>query len=94
MLTLVAGQSCAIERRTEMTHATNDDATTCELSLEELDSVAGGFTWGGLLKALGGGAITGGLGGAAIGGIGAAPGAVGGGLLAGIGYCFTSLRDD
>jgi hypothetical protein len=35
---------------------------------------------------MGAGAITGGLGGAALGGVGAAPGAIGGALLGGIGY--------
>lgn len=35
---------------------------------------------------MGAGAVTGALGGAAVGGIGAGPGAVGGSLLAGIGY--------
>jgi hypothetical protein len=54
-----------------------------ELSIEELDSVAGGeFSWRGLAGAAAG---------AAVGGIGAGPGALGGGLLGGIGYCITSL---
>ncbi len=39
-----------------------------------------------LFAAMGAGAVTGGLGGAAVGGIGAGPGALGGSLLAGIGY--------
>ena len=75
-----------------MTHTTNDNAAPHELSLEELDSVDGGtFSWRALLGAVTAGGVTGGLGGAAVGGIGAAPGAVGGGLLAGIGYCINSL---
>ncbi len=75
-----------------MTHASNNDAATHELSSEELDSVAGGdFSWKGFVGAVGAGAVTGGLGGAAAGGVGAGPGAVGGGLLGGIAYCITSL---
>ena len=75
-----------------MTQATNNDATPHELSMEELDSVEGGaFSWRALLGAMAAGGVTGGMGGAAIGGIGAGPGAIGGGLLGGIGYCITSL---
>jgi hypothetical protein len=75
-----------------MTNLNNDDATSQELSLEQLDSVDGGaFSWRGFLGAVAAGGVTGGLGGAAVGGIGAAPGALGGGLLAGIGYCITSM---
>jgi hypothetical protein len=71
---------------------TNDDAAPRELSIEELDSVAGGeFSWRGLAGAVVAGGATGGLAGAAVGGIGAGPGALGGGLLGGIGYCITSL---
>jgi len=74
-----------------MTHTTNDAANR-ELSIEELDSVAGGkWSWGDFAKAVGAGALTGGAGGAAAGGVGAGPGALGGGLLAGIGYCFSQL---
>lgn len=70
---------------------TNDDRVTHELSIEELDTVAGGdFSWKGFVGAIGAGAVTGGLGGAAAGGLGAGPGAVGGGLLGGIAYCITS----
>lgn len=75
-----------------MTHVTNNDVATRELSIEELDLVAAGdFSWGGLAKAMGAGAATGALGGSVVGGVGAGPGAVGGGLLAGIGYCITSI---
>lgn len=75
-----------------MTHATNDDAATRELSIEELDSVAGGdFSWRGLVGAIAGGAGAGGAGGLAVGGVGAGPGALGGGLLGGIAYCISSL---
>jgi hypothetical protein len=75
-----------------MTHVTNNDAAARELSIEELDSVAAGeFSWGGLAKAMGAGAVTGGLGGSVVGGVGAGPGALGGGLLAGIGYCISSI---
>jgi hypothetical protein len=95
MLPRVAGQSRTFnksERRTKMTHATNDDAAPHELSIEELDSVAGGkFSWRALLGSIVAGGATGGLGGAAVGGIGAGPGALGGGLLGGIGYCINSL---
>jgi hypothetical protein len=70
----------------------NDDQMSQELSIEDLDAVAAGkFSWRGLLGAVIGGGATGGLGGAAVGGIGAGPGAIGGGLLGGIGYCITSL---
>ncbi len=75
-----------------MTHATNNDAATHELSIDELDAVAGGkWSWGDFAKAVGAGAATGGLGGAAAGGVGAGPGAIGGGLLGGIGYCISQI---
>ena len=75
-----------------MTDMKNDAAMSQELSIDDLDQIAGGkFSWRGLLGAVVGGGTTGGLGGAAVGGIGAGPGAIGGGLLAGIGYCITSL---
>jgi hypothetical protein len=74
-----------------MTHVT-DDAANHELSMEDLDSVAAGrFSWKVLGATMTSGAVTGFLGGAAIGGIGAGPGALGGGLLTGIGYCIGSL---
>jgi hypothetical protein len=70
----------------------NNDIANRELSLEELDAVAAGeFSWGALGKAMAAGAVTGGLGGSVVGGVGAGPGAVGGGLLAGIGYCISSI---
>ena len=72
-----------------MTNVTND-VTTHELSLDELDNAAGAF-WKELGVAMGAGAVTGGLGGAAVGGVGAVPGAIGGGLLGGIAYCITSI---
>ena len=71
----------------------NNDITPAignELSIEDLDAVAGGF-WKELAGAITAGAATGGLGGAAVGGVGAVPGAIGGGLLGGIGYCISSL---
>lgn len=74
-----------------MTHATNDDAATRELSIDELDLVAGGWSWGDFAKAVGAGAAGGGLAGAAAGGVGAAPGALGGGLIGGIGYCISQI---
>jgi len=76
-----------------MTHATNNDAAGHELSIDELDLVAGGdWSWGDFAKAVGAGAVTGGAGGAAAtGGPGAVPGAIGGGLLGGIGYCITHI---
>jgi hypothetical protein len=68
------------------------DIANRELSLEELDSVAAGdFSWGGLGKAILGGAAAGGVGGLAGGPGGAGAGALGGGLLAGIGYCISSI---
>jgi hypothetical protein len=70
----------------------NDNAAPQELSMEDLDAVAGGkFSWKGFVGAVLGGGATGGMGGAAVGGIGAAPGALGGALLGGFGYCLTSL---
>jgi hypothetical protein len=75
-----------------MTHMMNQDVTPQELSIEELDAVAGGdFSWKGLVGAIAGGAAAGGVGGLAGGPVGAGTGAVGGGLLAGIGYCISSL---
>jgi hypothetical protein len=72
----------------------NDDAAPLELSIEDLDSVAGGkFSIRGLMGSILAGGVTGGMGGAAIGGIGAGPGAVGGGMLGGIAYCINSLFD-
>jgi len=69
----------------------NNGAATHQLSLDELDLVAGGFSFGDLGKAVAAGAVTGGLGGAVGGPGGAAGGALGGGLLAGIGYCITQI---
>lgn len=69
----------------------NSDAATYQLSIDELDLVAGAGFWGDLGKAVAAGAATGGLAGAAGGPGGAAGGAVGGGLLAGIGYCITQI---
>lgn len=75
-----------------MTLHANEFSVTRELSIEELDDVAGGrFSWGGLLKAVVGGGATGAMGGSLAGGIGAGPGAVGGGLIGGIGYCISEL---
>jgi hypothetical protein len=88
----VAGMVPCEDRTTEMTLPTNDDLLNRELTIEELEEIAAGrFSWGGLLGAIVAGGTTGGLGGAAVGGIGAGPGAVGGGLLGGIGYCINSL---
>lgn len=76
-----------------MTIHNNSFATFRELSIEELDNVAGGkWSWGDFAKAVGAGAATGGMGGAAAGGpAGAVPGAIGGGLLGGIGYCIHEI---
>jgi hypothetical protein len=72
-------------------HANNFSAAR-ELSIEELDEVAGGrFSFGGLLKAVVGGGAAGALRGAVGGGAGAGAGAVGGGLIGGIGYCISEL---
>ena len=71
---------------------TNNDTVTHELSIEELDSVAGGdFSWKGFVGAVAGGAADGGLGGAAGGPAGAGAGALSGGLLGGIAYCVSSI---
>jgi hypothetical protein len=75
-----------------MTTSMNDNAMNRELSIDELDAVAGGdWSWGDLGKAMAAGAVTGGLGGSVVGGVGAGPGALGGGLLAGIGYCVSHI---
>ena len=77
-----------------MTLATNDDAALRELSMDELDAVAGGaWSWKKFVGAIVGGAVTGGMGGAAAGGVGAGPGALGGGLIGGIGYCIGEIFD-
>lgn len=58
-----------------------------ELTVDELNLIAGGeFTWQGAAASMTAGAVTGGLGGAIVGGIGAGPGALGGALLGGISY--------
>ncbi|MGL9740454.1 hypothetical protein [Serratia sp. (in: enterobacteria)] len=64
------------------------------LSDIEILSVAGGddgFSGAGLAGALAAGAVTGGLTGAAVGGVGALPGAIGGAALAGAGYTANHL---
>jgi hypothetical protein len=61
-----------------MTNDMNNDAVNHELSIDDLDAVAGGF-WKELGGAILAGGVTGGLGGAAVGGVGAVPGAIGGG---------------
>ncbi|MBR1271647.1 hypothetical protein JQ629_29600 [Bradyrhizobium sp. AUGA SZCCT0222] len=73
-----------------MTDVTKNDAVNHELSIDELDAAAGGF-WKELAVAVGAGGVTGGMGGAAVGGIGAIPGAIGGALLGGIGYCISAI---
>lgn len=73
-----------------MTNDVNNTAANRELSIDDLDAVAGGF-WKELGSAIVAGGVTGGLGGAAVGGIGAVPGAIGGGLLGGIGYCISQI---
>ena len=92
MLVLVAGWSrtSTAEGKMRMTNDMNNDAVNHELSIDDLDAVAGGF-WKELGGAILAGGVTGGLGGAAVGGVGAVPGAIGGGLLGGIGYCISSL---
>jgi hypothetical protein len=72
----------------------NEDVANRELSIEELDPVAGGdWSWKGFFGAVAGGAATGAMGGAAVGGVGAGPGAIGGGLTGGIGYCIGAIID-
>jgi hypothetical protein len=75
-----------------MTNVTNSESGMRELSMDELELIAAAeWSWGDFAKAVGAGAVTGGLGGAAAGGVGAGPGAVGGGLLGGIGYCISQI---
>ena len=62
-----------------------------EMNACEMMEIDGGFTWRGLAGSMVAGGVTGGLGGAAIGGIGAVPGAVGGALLGGIAYCIADI---
>jgi hypothetical protein len=76
-----------------MTRPADNSESMRELSVEEIDSVSGAFTWQALGASMVGGGITGGLGGAAIGGIGAVPGAIGGALLGGIGYIAVDFID-
>jgi hypothetical protein len=77
-----------------MTVAMNDDAATRELSIEELDSVAGGeLSLRGFLGAMAGGGVAGLAIGAAAGGIGAGPGAAGGAAAGGISYLVRGLID-
>ncbi len=52
-----------------MTNVVKNEVAAQELSIEELDAAAGGF-WKELGVAMGAGGVTGGLGGAAVGGIG------------------------
>jgi hypothetical protein len=82
--------------------AKQDDFANRELSIEELDAIAAGkVTWGEFGGAVLAGAATGGFGGAAagaaIGGIGAGPGAlfggIGGALLGGGGYLLSHIFD-
>ena len=73
-----------------MTNHVNNNAATRELSIADLGAMAGGF-WKELGGAMLAGGVAGGLGGAAVGGIGAVPGAIGGGLLGGIGYCISQI---
>jgi hypothetical protein len=73
--------------RNAVTHTTNDHAATQELSIEELDSVAGGtFTLKGFVASMAAGAVAGACVGAAAGGVGAGPGAAGGAAAGGIAY--------
>lgn len=73
---------------------TNDDTEMRELSIDELDAVAGGkWSWRKFVGSIVGGAATGAAAGAAAGGVGAGPGAVGGGLIGGIGYCIGEIFD-
>ena len=72
----------------------NDHAATQELSIEELDSVAGG-TWSfkGFVKSMAVGAVAGAAVGAAAGGVGAGPGAAGGAAAGGIAYMASEAID-
>jgi hypothetical protein len=75
----------------EITPEMNTEHGICELSAEDLDMVAGAWSWKKFFGAVAGGAATGAAGGAAAGGVGAGPGAIGGGLLGGIAYCFGEI---
>jgi hypothetical protein len=70
----------------------NASATTIrELTAAEAALVGGGdYTWGGLLGHIGAGAVSGGLAGSLVPGLGTATGAVAGGLLGGIEYCMAA----
>ncbi|NOX49691.1 MAG: hypothetical protein GXP16_04040, partial [Gammaproteobacteria bacterium] len=57
-----------------------------ELKQHEIDLISGGFSISDLGGAMVIGGFIGGLGGAAIGGVGAIPGAIGGALAGGIAY--------
>lgn len=64
-----------------------------ELSENDVMQITGGgtFSWVSFGGSVLGGAVTGGLAGVAIGGIGGVPGAIGGGCIGGISYCFSVL---
>jgi hypothetical protein len=62
----------------EITPEMNTEHGICELSAEDLDMVAGAWSWKKFF-------------GAVAGGVGAGPGAIGGGLLGGIAYCFGEI---
>jgi hypothetical protein len=77
-----------------MTRMTNDDTATHELSIEELDAVAGGaISVKGFVGAMVGGAVGGALVGAVAGGVGAAPGAAAGASACGIAYIVSGVID-
>jgi hypothetical protein len=80
-----------------MTNTMNINAATRELSIEELDSVAGGWTLKGLVDAALVGAVAGTIGGAAVTtpvlGAGAPAGCVVGAIAGGVGYAVAKFLE-
>lgn len=72
------------------------NATTIrDLTAGETELVGGGdFTWGGFFGHVGAGAVTGGLAGSLVPGLGTATGALAGGLLGGIEYSLGSAIEE
>lgn len=67
--------------------------TMRELTAAEAESVGGAFSWGEFFGHVAVGAGAGAMVGAAGAGLGIGPGALAGGLLGGIEYCFGELID-
>jgi hypothetical protein len=87
-----ASTRCLFKEETTM----DANATTIrELTAGETELVGGGdFTWGGFFGHVAGGAVTGGLAGSLVPGLGTATGALAGGLLGGIEYSLGSAVEE